>query len=178
MTQNEVRSAQGQVDIALKRMGAGNAGAGIENLLGKRTKADPAAAQFAVGDELAIPSDASQLFKNTFNGTDTFGVIAPCKSASGAIGAKTLYFSALDRSVAEYDESLVPTGMIVYAKDNNVHDVFDAAANCATDLDVWNAIKGKTIKVAGINPVKAARYNRDGQIIGTRDRKIPYFTFA
>lgn len=178
MTQNEVRNAQSAVDITLKRMGTGNVGAGIEANLSKRTKADPSAAQFAVGDELAIPSDGKQLFKNTFNGNDLYGVVAPCKSAEGTIGAKTLYFSALDRSVAEYGEDMLPTGTIAYAKTETVHDVYDAVSQCPNDLEVWKAIKGKTLKVVGINEVRAARYNRDGQIIGTRNRKVPVFQFA
>lgn len=178
MTQNEVRNAQGAVEIALKRMGTGNSGAAIEANLSKRTKSDPGAAQFAIGDELAIPADSKTLFKNTFNSNELYGVVAPCKSAEGTIGAKTLYFSALDRSVAEYGEDMLPTGSITYAKTDAIHDVYDAANQCPNDLDVWKAIKGKTLKVAEINEVKAARYNRDGQIVGTRTRKVPVFTFA
>ena len=178
MTQNEVKTAQGAVEIALKRMGTGNSGAAIESNLSKRTKSDPGAAQFAIGDELAIPADNKSLFKNTFNSNELYGVVAPCKSAEGTIGAKTLYFSALDRSVAEYGEDMLPTGVIAYAKTDAIHDVYDAANQCPNDLDVWKAIKGKTLKVAEINEVKAARYNRDGQIVGTRTRKVPVFTFA
>ena len=178
MTQNEVRNAQGAVDIALKRMGTGNSGAAIEANLSKRTKSDPGAAQFAVGDELAIPADNKTLFKNTFNSNELYGVVAPCKSAEGTIGAKTLYFSALDRSVAEYGEDMLPTGAITYAKTDDVHDVYDAVNACPNDLDVWKTIKGKTLKVASINEVRAARYNRDGQIVGTRTRKVPVFQFA
>jgi hypothetical protein len=178
MTQNEVRNAQGAVEIALKRMGTGNSGASIEANLSKRTKSDPGAAQFAVGDELAIPADSKTLFKNVFNSNELYGVVAPCKSAEGTIGAKTLYFSALDRSVAEYGEDMLPTGAITYAKTDDVHDVYDAVSVCPNDLDVWKAIKGKTLKVASINEVKAARYNRDGQIVGTRTRKVPVFQFA
>lgn len=178
MTQNEVKNAQGAVDIALKRMGTGNTGASLEASMGKKTKSDPGAAQFAVGDELAIPTESKSLFKNVFNNNELYGVVAPCKSADGAIGAKTLYFSTLDRSVAEYGEDMLPTGTIAYAKTDDVHDVYDAASQCPNDLDVWKAIKGKTLKVASINEVRAARYNRDGQIIGTRTRKVPVFTFA
>lgn len=178
MTQNEVRTAQGAVEIALKRMGTGNSGAGIAASLSKRTKSDPGAAQYAKDDELAIPNDDSKLFKNTFNGQDMYGVVAPCKSADGTIGAKTLYFSALDRSVAEYGEDLLPTGTIAYAKTEEIHDVYDAVNACPNDLDVWKAIKGKNIKIPVINEVRAARYNRDGQIVGTRTRKVPVFQFA
>lgn len=184
MTQNEVKNAQSAVDIALKRMGSGNTGASLEAGMGKKTKADPGAAQFAVGDELAIPNDGSKLFKNNFNSNELYGVVTPCKSANGTIGAKTLYFSALDRSVAEYGEDMLPTGEICYAKkeavgsEPAVHDVYDAASQCPNDLDVWKAIKGKTLKVVHINEVRAARYNRDGQIVGTRTRKVPVFTFA
>ena len=178
MTQNEVRNAQGAVDIALKRMGTGNSGAAIEASLSKRTKSDPSAAQFAVGDELAIPNDSSKLFKNIFNGEEYYGVVAPFKSAEGTIGAKTVYFSVFDRSVAEYGEDMLPTGNITYAKTDDVHDVYDAVSACANDLDVWKTIKGKNIKIPAINEVKAARYNRDGQIVGTRSRKVPVFQFA
>lgn len=178
MTQNEVKTAQGAVEIALKRMGANNVGESIESQLKTRTKSDPSAAQFAVGDELTIPATNAQLFRNVINGGDpTYGVVAPFKSAEGAIGAKTLYFSALDRSVAEYSDTLAPTGKIVYAKTDKFHDVYDAVSACADDQEVWKAIVGKTLKVAHINEVKAARYNRDGQIIGVRTRKVPVFQF-
>ena len=73
---------------------------------------------------------------------------------------------------------MLPTGTIAYAKTDAIHDVYDAANQCPNDLDVWKAIKGKTLKVAEINEVRAARYNRDGQIVGTRTRNVPVFQFA
>ena len=81
-------------------------------------------------------------------------------------------------SVLRGEGDMLPTGEIAYAKTDDVHDVYDAASGCANDLEVWKAIKGKTLKVAHINEVKAARYNRDGQIVGTRTRKVPVFQFA
>ena len=48
---------------------------------------------------------------------------------------------------------------------------------CANDQEVFDTIKGKTLYVVDMKPVKAARYNRDGQITGTRDRNIPVFSF-
>lgn len=178
MTQTEVKNAQGAVDLALKRMGGANIGASVESKLGKRTKSDPSAAQYAVGDEITIPTENAQLFMSAINGTEAYGVVAPFKSKEGTIGAKTLYFSALDRSVAEYGENLAPTGTIVYAKTDKTHDVYDAASACANDLEVWKAIAGKTLIVDSINKVTAARYNRDGQIIGVRSRNVPVFKFA
>jgi hypothetical protein len=79
--------------------------------------------------------------------------------------------------VAEYKADLTPSGKIAYAKTDKAHDVFDTISACANDQEVWDAIKGKTLVVADLVKVKAARYNRDGQITGTRDRNIPVFSF-
>lgn len=177
MTKQEIESANALVENALKRMGK-NVGAGVSAKLNTRYKSDPGMAQFAIGDEISVPNDTTKLFEASFNGNPSYGVVCASKSADGVIGAKTLFFSALDRGIAEYDESLQPTGTIVYSKTEEVHDVYDAAHGAATDGEVFNAIKGKTLKVVGMNDVKAARYNREGQITGIRDRKIAVFKFA
>ena len=88
-----------------------------------------------------------------------------------------MFFSALDRGIAEYKADLTPSGRIEYAKNEKYHDVFDAVSACANDQEVFDTIKGKTLYVADMISVKAARYNRDGQITGTRDRNIPVFSF-
>lgn len=173
-----IKNSAAAVEIAAKRMGAGNVGESLAGELAERTKSDPAGAQYQKGDILYVPEDSKTLFKSTFRGGETYGVICPAES-NGIATSKNLFFSALDRGVAEYKSDLTPSGTIVYAKseDGKIHDVYDAASNCATDLDVFNAIKGKTLYVADMRKVKAARYNRDGQITGTRDRNIPVFSF-
>lgn len=176
MTQTEIRNAEQAVNQLLKRQG-NHTGAQVINDLAGRTKGDPSAAQFAIGDEIVIPSDDTKLFKSVFNGTtEAYGVVCSAKTAAG-VGAKALFFSALDRGVAEYGANLQPTGNIVYAKSTGHEDVYNKTHDCTTDLEVWNAIKGKTLKVVALNPVKAARY-RDGMVVGTRDRKIAVFEWA
>ena len=174
-----IRDSQAAVELAAKRMGAGNVGESLAGELAERTKSDPSGAIYQKGDILYVPSDTKSLFKSVYRGGESYGVICPAES-NGVATSKNLFFSALDRGVAEYKADLTPSGLIVYAKskDGSIHDVFDAAANCATDLDVFNAIKGKTLYVAEMRKVKAARYNRDGQITGTRDRNIPVFSFT
>lgn len=164
------------VQLAAKRMGTGNTGESLLADLSERTKSDPSGAQYQVGDILYVPEDGKNLFKSTFRGGESYGIICPAESA-GMATSKNLFFSALDRSVAEYKADLTPSGKIAFAKTDTNHDVYDAAAACANDLEVFNAIKGKTLCVAEMVSVKAARYNRDGQITGTRDRKIPVFSF-
>lgn len=178
MTKKEITpEVQAMLATLNKRLGK-NHGAGVLKALGERTKSDPSSAQFNEGDELLVGEDVANLFSQTFNGRETCGVTAVCKSAAGAMGAKALYFSALDRNIPEYGEDLQPTGEIVSARTEEVHDVYDIISGCATELEAYNAIKGKTLKVAAVNTVIGARYNSAGQVTGTRTRKIPVFTFA
>ena len=172
-----INGSAAAVELAAKRMGAGNVGASLESDLMERTKSDPSGAQYQKGDILYVPETSKNLFKSTFRGGESYGVICPAESA-GIATSKNLFFSALDRNVPEYKADLTPSGKIVPATTEKYHDVFDTISRCANDQEVWDAIKGKTIYVAALVPVKAARYNRDGQITGTRDRKLPVFSFV
>ena len=178
MTAKEIQAIEPQMAKLAKRMGAGNTGAEVFNKVKGTTKSDPSAAQFAVGDKLTVLDDVNKVFVQSFNGRETAGVICACESASGVKVAKNLYFSALDRGVAAYGDDLRPTGEIVYAKTDAAHDVYDAVSDCATIEEVYEAIKGKTLEVASMNSVKAARYNAAGQVTGTRTRNVAVFKFA
>ena len=167
---------QEQIKNLNKRLGK-NHGASVMAALSERTKSDPNAAQYQVGDELYVDENVDNLFMQTFNGRQTAGVTAACKSAAGTTTAKALYFGALDRAVPEYGADLQPTGNVVYAKTDEAHDVFDAISNCATEAEVYNTIKGKSLKVVAINSVVGARFNAAGQVSGTRTRNIPVFSF-
>lgn len=171
-----IKNSAAAVELAMRRMGANNIGESLVGELQERTKSDPSGAIFQKGDTLYVPADGKNLFKSVFRGGESFGVVCPAES-NGVATSKNLFFSALDRGVAEYKGDLTPTGKIVYAKTEKAHDVFDAISACANDQEVFDAIKGKTLYIADIVPVKAARYNRDGQITGTRDRNIPVFSF-
>lgn len=168
---------QAQIEKLNSRLGKTH-GNVVLNALGERTKSDPSAAVYNVDDELYVGEDVENLFMQSFNGRPTTGVVAACKSASGQNSAKALYFSALDRGIAEYGEDMKPTGVVVEAKTKDVHDVYDAVSDCANEQEVWNLLKGKSLKVAAINKVKAPRYNAAGQITGIRERSIPVFTFV
>lgn len=159
-----------------KRLGK-NHGNAVLATLGDRTKSDPSSAQFAIGDTLYVNDDVNNLFAQTFNGRVTTGVTVACTNAAGKNSAKALYFSCLDRSIPEYGSDLQPTGNVEYAKTADAHDVFDTINGCATEADVYNALKGRTLEVAAINSVVGARYNAAGQVVGTRTRNIPVFTF-
>lgn len=161
-----------------KRMGAGNTGASVLTAANQATKSDPSAAQFAVGDKITVPTEDKYVFQQKFGENPTYGVICASQSASGEKTAKSLYFSMLDRSVAEYDDSLKATGVIKYAKTDSEHEVFDKSHACATVGEVYNLIKGKTLEVVAVNQVKAARYNAAGQVTRVRTRNIPVFKFA
>jgi len=171
-----INNSAAAVELAVRRMGANNVGESLISELSNRTKSDPAGATYQKGDILYVPTDGKTLFKSVFRGGESFGVVCPAESNNVAT-SKNLFFSALDRSVAEYKADLTPSGKIIPAKTDAAHDVFDAISACANDQEVWNAIKGKTLIVADLVKVKAARYNRDGQITGTRDRNIPVFSF-
>lgn len=178
MKKNEVTpEIQSQIANLNKRLGK-NHGAAVMQALNDRTKSDPQAAQYQIGDELYIDDNVDNLFMQTFNGRQTAGVTAACKSAAGGTTAKALYFGALDRSVPEYGANLVPTGNVIDAKTAEYHDVYDIISGCATEAEVWEAIKGKSLKVAAINQVVGARFNAAGQVTGTRNRNIPVFTFV
>jgi hypothetical protein len=171
-----IKNSQAAVELSLRRMGANNVGESLTSELQERTKSDPSGAIFQKGDILYVPSDGKNLFKSVFRGGESFGVVCPAES-NGIATSKNLFFSALDRNVPEYKADLTPSGRIVPASTKEYHDVYDAIAACANDQEVFDTIKGKTLVVADIVPVKAARYNRDGQITGTRDRNIPVFSF-
>lgn len=178
MKKNEVTpEIQSQIANLNKRLGK-NHGAAVMQALNDRTKSDPQAAQYQIGDELYIDDNVDNLFMQTFNGRQTAGVTAACKSAAGGTTAKALYFGALDRSVPEYGANLTPTGNVIDAKTAEYHDVYDLISGCATEAEVWEAIKGKSLKVAAINQVVGARFNAAGQVTGTRNRNIPVFTFV
>lgn len=170
-----IKNSAAAVELAMRRMGA-NVGESLMSELSERTKSDPAGATYQKGDILYVPADGKNLFKSVFRGGESFGVVCPAESNDIAT-SKNLFFSALDRGVAEYKADLTPSGKIEYAKTKEYHDVYDAVSACANDQEVFDIIKGKTLYVAAMIPVKAARYNRDGQITGTRDRKIPVFSF-
>ena len=171
-----IRDSAAAVELAMRRMGSANVGESLTSELQERTKSDPAGATYQKGDILYVPADGKNLFKSVFRGGESFGVVCPAESNNIAT-SKNLFFSALDRGVAEYKSDLTPSGKIEYAKTEKYHDVYDAVSACANDQEVFDTIKGKTLYVAAMIPVKAARYNRDGQITGTRDRKIPVFSF-
>ena len=171
-----IKNSAAAVELAMRRMGANNVGESLTSELQERTKSDPAGATYQKGDILYVPADGKNLFKSVFRGGESFGIVCPAESASIAT-SKNLFFSALDRGVAEYKSDLTPSGRIAYAKTEAFHDVYDAISACANDQEVFDTIKGKTLYVADMVPVKAARYNRDGQITGTRDRNIPVFSF-
>lgn len=170
-----IKNSASAVELAMRRMGA-NVGESLMSELSGRTKSDPAGATYQKGDILYVPADGKNLFKSVYRGGESYGVVCPAESANIAT-SKNLFFSALDRGVAEYKANLTPSGRIAYAKTEKYHDVYDAVGACANDLEVFDTIKGKTLYVADMVPVKAARYNRDGQITGTRDRNIPVFSF-
>ena len=170
-----IKNSQAAVELAMRRMGS-NVGESLAGELSERTKSDPAGATYQKGDILYVPSDNKNLFKSVFRGGESFGVVCPAESSNVAT-SKNLFFSALDRGVAEYKADLTPSGRIAYAKTEKYHDVYDTIASCANDQEVFDAIKGKTLYVADMVAVKAARYNRDGQITGTRDRNLPVFSF-
>lgn len=178
MAKTLIEEAAPQMENLQKRMGAGNTGASVLTSVRNTTKSDPSAAQFTVGDKLAVPTEDKFVFQQNFGGNDTYGVICAAQSASGEKTAKSLYFSMLDRSVAEYDDSLKATGVIKYAKTDAEHEVFDKSHACATVGEVYDLIKGKTLEVIAINQVKAARYNAAGQVTRVRTRNIPVFKFA
>lgn len=159
-----------------KRMGKNHGNTVLEKL-SERIKSDPQAAQFSVGDVLYIDDDVNNLFAQPLGNYILTGVTCVCKNGDH-VCAKALYFSCLDRAIAEYGGNLQPTGNVVYAKTDKVHDVYDAFAACTDEKEVYNLLKGKTLEVTDINEVTAARYNAAGQITGTRLRKVAVFTFV
>lgn len=171
-----MEAAQAAVSTLSKRFGA-NIGSQIANQLGARTRTDVSAAQFCVGDTLFVPETNDKLFRMNFGSNGTTGVVCGGQNAEGQPIAKSLYFSALDRDVPEYNDSLVPTGNIVSAKTAEYHEVYDVINGCANEQELWDAIKGKNLKVVAMNPVKAARY-ADGAVSGVRNRMIPVFAFV
>ena len=63
-----IKSSAAAVELAAKRMGAGNVGASLESDLSERTKSDPSGAQYQKGDSLYVPEDGKTLFRSQFMG--------------------------------------------------------------------------------------------------------------
>jgi len=92
---------------------------------------------------------------------------------------KPLPIPDLALSVKEFDsDTLQPSGRIVYGKNDHYSDVFDLVSNCATDLDVWKAIKGKFLKIVDSKTVIYPKFNRCNEIERTGEGKVPVFTFV
>jgi len=177
MTKKEVTPELSAMMQTLGRRIVGVKGNAAITKLQNRTKADPAAAQFIIGDEIYVSEDPNDVFVTSFNGREAAGVIVAVKTASGQTTAKSLYFSALDRDVPEYDEAGQTTGNIVHAK-NETSKVYDAIKACTNDSEIYNSIKGKSLKVVAINPANGARFDRGGNVVGTRKRNVPVFDWA
>lgn len=126
---------------------------------------------------LYIDSDPAYLFVKEDKGKLLYGVVVSANGEDGSEVAKVLYFDSLDNETEEYDNTLNKTGKKVFAKTEDVHDVFDVISCCQTYLDVWNCIKGKKIRVCSFVNFVGAQFNSANQIDGIRTRKMPVFTF-
>lgn len=142
----------------------------------KRTRTDFDSLDFKKGDIITIPAKDVKLW--AFNKTYGASQAVVACSRGGVISNKILTLSALDRSLALYDEeTIAPSGGTLEAKTAAVHTVFDQAKACATDAEVADLIAGKTLVVADEVQGRVARY-RNGEIIGTRLRTIPVWDWV
>ena len=90
-----------------------------------------------------------------------------------------LPFSSLTGSLVEYGQDLKPTGIIYSGGTIIEHsELYDSINRCSTELEVYNVIKGKILKVVDIKKVIIPRYNAAKQVVGIREVKLALFSFS
>jgi hypothetical protein len=154
-------------------------------------------ASFKLGDELYIYDDISNLFKRDIDisKASSAGVVVACYNPKVGNTAKTLLFDYLDFTQPEFDPSgdyhLLPwtkkTGNIICAKTSEHHDVYDTIHQCRNEKEIWEAIKGKCLRVVDIVETVKGIYmsHRDAFFRHLDDkgeridiRKVPVFEFV
>ena len=155
-------------------------------------------ASFKLGDELYIYDDISYLFKDksdnaNYNRESSSGVLVACYNPKIGNTARTLFFDYLDFTQHEFYPSNDPrrrtkkTGNVICAKTSEHHDVYDTIHQCRNEKEIWEAIKGKCLRVVDVVETELGwflkekgvfwplRNDRDG---GSRIRKVPVFEFV
>lgn len=143
---------------------------------------------FSIGDELFIDDNIENIYKSKVGA----GVVAACYTSKGNY-AHALYFDYLDYTQPEYDTSSLPkdghthiieqetTGKTICAKTPEHHEVYDIIHNCTTEQEIWDAIKGKCLKVVDIiETVQIRRMSNERLMVSSYPsiRKVPVFEFV
>ena len=142
---------------------------------------------FSIGDELFVDDNIENVFKSKMGA----GVVTACYTSKGNY-AHALYFDYLDFTQPEFDTSSLPkdgqlhiveqkTGKMICAKTDEYHKVYDKIHNCTTEQEIWDAIKGKCLKVVDIIETVAGRRLRDKRFAAFHYpsiRKVPVFDFV
>lgn len=154
-------------------------------------------ANFKLGDELYIYDDISNLFKRDIDisKAPSTGVVVACYNPKVGNTAKALLFDYLDFTQPEFDSSgdyrLLPwtkkTGNIICAKTLEHHDVYDTIHKCRNEEEIWEAIKGKCLRVVDIvETVKGIYMSHSDAFFRNLDdkgerlaiRKVPVFEYV
>ncbi|MBR1463350.1 MAG: hypothetical protein IJ604_08295 [Prevotella sp.] len=144
---------------------------------------DCSGSQLELYDEIYVPNNIENVIlyssvRRISEMASKGGVIVICMSQRHGIQVRMLPFAEFTKSLPEYGSDLKPTGNFVRGINNEYSDVYNMVRHCSTELDVYNTIKGKTLRVVGHNDVTTARYNAAGQVAGIRTRKVTVFSFA
>lgn len=149
---------------------------------------------FKLGDELYIYDDINNLFKRhvDFSRCPSAGVVVACYNPKVGNTAKALLFDYLDYTQPEFDSSddysslwTKKTGNVICAKTSEHHDVYDTIHQCRNEKEIWEAIKGKCLRVVDIVETIRGFYRQDrDDFLSLTDngrlaiRKVPVFEFV
>lgn len=139
--------------------------------------------KFNLGDLIYINEDNNSLFLAKYASPNKervhAGVTVSCISDSDKVSTKNLFFGMLDAKGREvfYNNEFV-YGATYYAKTEQYHDVFDFAGSCSSDYELWNKIRGRSLKVVDIIKYEVARPPFINDNMTVYEHRMPVFTFC
>lgn len=141
---------------------------------------------YEIGDELLIDDDLSLVFnicitsfKRDPERTQGYpGVIVACKREESVFPLK-LFFRLLDNSSYTYvldKDGDRQKDILIVSKTERYHDVYDTINNCVTDMEVWELLRGKVLKVVDLIDFRTIVHDKSEFV--TKEFSLPVFSFA
>ena len=142
--------------------------------------------KFNLGDLIYINEDSNSLFLAKYVSPNKervhVGVTVSCISDLDKVSTKNLFFGMLDAKGREvsYNSNTheFVYGATYYAKTEQYHDVFDLASSCSSDYELWNKIRGRSLKVVDIIKYEVSRPPFIDDNLTVYEIKRPVFTLC
>lgn len=139
---------------------------------------------FEVGDMIHVHNNTDYLFLSKYTDPNrdrvSAGIVVSCFSNTNKVSSKVLFWGMLDAQGREtsYINKEFLHGKTFYAKTERIHDVFDLASSCSTYYELWDKIRGKSMKVVDIIKYKVASLPLINDNFTIHELKMPVFTFC